>query len=306
MIKETASSASRALSPKRLSSLVMTSVLSILTPQLQASSHLQGSKVKQRVSQAQQDPKVAQLEAEIKHRNEIIAMQAKLIAEAEIKQKELKAEIATTAREQANTLAALNSRLEAIDAAIKAERERYQELEKSKELLEGQLKTIKARLAILNRTQTITIIPTLLDVYNDGSVGPDNWTVTLELNGKPYTLWSRQKVSDDGTVDNGPGPGGNLDCTRYEFKNGRIKVKVKAGDKIELSISGVAHDNNHPIPVARMTLNAANEWGTKGTPLNGSSGVSHKYKGAFLNRIGSVDARKDVEFWFFFQVEKSK
>lgn len=258
-------------------------------------------------TQVAKDPEIEKLRQLIKDRNKVIDEQRKAMEELAKKQMELTKQLSETDKNLNEKLEGIAKELEEAQKSLSAANEHLAQLNNEKSALDQRLKELERKAKELSKTISLTISPKLLDVYIDGSPFRDCWTVKMEVNGKVYTLWDKKSVSDNQTTENGPGPGGDKDCTRYTLENSDIKVNVNPGDEVKISVYGIAHDDNHPVGRSSFILNKANAWGTKGTNIPGSKPArKHTYKGLRLIRIGAADEHQDTEYYIFINVKINK
>lgn len=196
-----------------------------------------------------------------------------------------------TDREQVAQIEGLNRRLQEL-------REAHITLINESNADRELLNTLAAQLTKLQEEKLERLKPVklrvqfrILDVYLDGSPGKDTWSVHANVNGLDLGIWRRKRdISDDGTEGNGPGPGGDKNCSRYSLDK-FIDIEVPGDGEFQVKFKGTAHDRDRPINESSMTFSRANGWG-----LNGNG----HHLGGTLNRMGA--AGRNTEYWVFFNV----
>jgi hypothetical protein len=100
-----------------------------------------------------------------------------------------------------------------------------------------------------------------VDVYLDGSPGPDTWSTWARVNGQEYQLWNRKKdISDNGHIKEPKGPCGDGNASRYPLSQS-YETTVSHDSLLEVCFRGLAHDQNDDVPQTCRTFGAVESWG---------------------------------------------
>jgi hypothetical protein len=140
-----------------------------------------------------------------------------------------------------------------------------------------------------------------IDIYQDGSLRKDRWSLYATINGKEYTIWDKKgEISDNGHTLRGKGPDGDRDYKSYKLNTGFV-VKVKNDESLTVEIHGKAHDKNRNVASVSRVFTPQENWGIGGGDFISIDSSTRMRR----HRIGAGNkegANATTSYWDYFLI----